>query len=440
VRFIGAILLAGTALSGPPNGLPPSIQFGARFPTGGFEGRLAVADVSGDGLPDAIVSTWSANLEIGHIAILLGDGKGRFSAAQRYPAGAIPYEVVAGDFNGDGIEDIAVTDGGPIAANLLLFFGLGGGRFRPAPYHIGLSTYDIAASDFDGNGTIDLAATFSDGVLLLLGRGNGTFNAQDPIRERTATGITVADMNDDGKPDIVVSNSPSSVHGSVSVFLNDGHGRFRVPLTYPTGAGVGVTATGVNPLFVRTTDLNGDGHLDVVTSNSDSSDVSVLYGDGTGRLASPRIYKSPEETVNLEVRDVNGDGWPDVVTASEVFLNLGDALARPISFGSAGASDVAVADVNGDGIPDFVLGNAFGGFLRVLEARTPTRPVIVPRLVGRTLSAARAILRRDGSSATPVTFVHRKDRRVVVRQYPRTRTRILSGAPVGLVVNAGPRR
>src|SRR5207245_1738207 len=152
-----------------------------------------------------------------------------FVARRDYEAGQSPVSVVVGDFNGDGVPDLAV-------ANEL----------------------DL---DLSG-GTVEV----------LLGKDDGTFQAARTVVAARArrTSIVVGDFNGDGKPDLAVANFGSN---TVSVLLGNGDGTFQAPLTVASATG---------PRSVAVGDFNGDGTLDLAVADWGSNTVSVLLGNGDG--------------------------------------------------------------------------------------------------------------------------------------------------------------
>jgi Bacterial Ig-like domain (group 3)/FG-GAP-like repeat len=186
-----------------------------------------------------------------------------------------------------------------------------------------------------------------------------------------ADSVAVADVNGDGKPDLVVANgclTPSNCgysEGEISVLLGNGDGTFQTAVTYPT--------YGLGSYSLVVADLNGDGHPDVVVANNWSNSVSVLMGNGDGTFRTPVVYSSgglyPD---SIAIGDVNGDGKPDLVVANfdqnsndanggvSVLLGNGDGTFQaPTSFSSGeyDATSIAIADVNGDGHLDLIVVN-----------------------------------------------------------------------------------
>jgi hypothetical protein len=169
--------------------------------------------------------------------------------------------------------------------------------------------------------------------------------------------VTSADVNGDGKLDLVTANQANS---NVSVLLGIGDGTFGVQTTYAVGVGL-------TPVSVISTDVNGDGKLDLVTTNIGSGhDVSVLLGLGNGAFGTPTTYDVAANSQGLTSADVNGDGKPDLIVTSganmvSVLLGIGGgAFGSPTSNSvGSGSSPVSVqsADVNGDGKLDLITSN-----------------------------------------------------------------------------------
>ncbi len=314
---------------------------------------IATADFNGDGIPDLAVG--AANVDSTAVSILLGNGDGTFSDAAVNPVvGFYPYSVLVGDFNCDGIADLAVGNVDDNTVNILL--GRGDGTFAAEPnLSLSDSPQSLATADFNGDGLPDLAVVLRTGVLIFDGNGDGTFHqiadvlgTVGPLTE----GIAIADVNGDGLADIVVANDAGS--SSVTVFLG------KVDGTFNGGTSFGSGNTAVS---VAIADFNRDGILDLaVTSYSDFS-VSILMGDGDGSFQTPVSYRIP--LVNLQsvtVADFNGDGMADLAVGSgypnsiSVLLGNGDGTFGPPTSSYVTpfypSGNLAVADFNGDGLPD----------------------------------------------------------------------------------------
>jgi hypothetical protein len=187
---------------------------------------VAVGDFDGDGTLDLAV----ANAASANVSVLLGNGDGTFRPAVNYAAGDSPGSVAVGDFNGDGVLDLAVSNGGYYdSSGVSILLGNGDGTFQaPVHYVAGIGPRGVAVGDFNGDGISDLAVAnagtspdYTDGgVSVLLGNGDGTF--QDPVSfttgARLPVSVAVGDFNGDGWPDLAVANSASN---NVSILLND---------------------------------------------------------------------------------------------------------------------------------------------------------------------------------------------------------------------------
>jgi hypothetical protein len=262
---------------------------------------IAVADFNGDGKPDLAVTTIDSTNQCA-LNILLGNGDGTFQPVAAYPANSCYYSdfsgfLVTGDFNGDGLADLAVASGSGIE----LFLGNGDGTFQPQPAYPIRAAQSLAVGDFNGDGNADLAAVSSNSTTILLGNGDGTFTAGATLPAGSGP-VAVADLNSDGNLDLVLGNQ-----SSLSVFLGNGDGTFEA-----------IAPMRIVCLGLAVGDFNGDGIPDLVLYPS-----SVLFGNGDGTFqapANPPGYGGVIPEPSIAVADFNGDGIADVAVFSGVLL------------------------------------------------------------------------------------------------------------------------
>src|SRR3989440_204189 len=247
----------------------PAVSYGSPNPT-----SLAVGDFNADGNPDLAVANW----QNGTVSVLLGNGDGTFQPGVAYRSGvesftSLSYVVAAGDFNGDGVLDLALGTWGTlrhaIGATISVLLGNGDGTFQPAivNHTYGLEPVSIAVNDFTGDGKLDMAVA-NDGngflVLVLAGNGDGTFYTTNGYTAETYShSVTSGDFNADGKADLAVAVSGTSdqnyTNAGVSVLLGNGDGSFQTGVLFNVQG---------SPASVAVGDFNGDGQPDLVVAGS----------------------------------------------------------------------------------------------------------------------------------------------------------------------------
>jgi len=326
----------------------------------GGEGCGATADYNGDGKPDLAVNTATG------VAILLGTG----NASSPFTTGATitlanAACLLTGDLNGDGIPDLLVASNNPNA--LYAYLGNGDGTFTlkgstPTP---GSGGYVVLA-DFNHDGKLDFATS---GNLLALGNGDGTFQPPVPIVSNPPSGgysnIVAGDINNDGWPDLVLTNGAVPSY-NLFVLLNNQQGGFnQVPVNFGGETSQAILA-----------DLNGDGNLDLVFGGISGGGVYVYLGNGQGGFSKQAVLVDSVDFPGPDmVADVNGDGIPDieVLNADTLAIYLGKGSATygaPFYIGTGWApGSLVTANLHGQraGVPDIVAPDFNGGVMTLIN-------------------------------------------------------------------------
>ena len=334
-------------------------------------GRLAVGDFDGDGIDEVAARYDFETLGVSGLDV---DGRFRILGTSPLTVNFSIQAMASAEFTSDAYDDLAVAlDGG-----YRVLLSTGDHTFTAAPpgpsvsFPVGL----LVTGDFDGDGLADLVLfpenAGEGGSAFLRGHGDGTFEPPvvGPGPEHPVGGLIAVDLDGDGPLDLVTANSGAccgQASDAVSVFRGNGDGTFQPPNDYAAGPG---------PAALAAADFDGDGHLDIVTANSLSTNVSLLRGDGTGALEPPVLIGIAWSPSAIVAADFNDDGFADIATADGggsngarnlVSILLGDghgAFAAPgLCMTSARPVDIVAGQFDGTGPVDAAVSNSsnYGG-------------------------------------------------------------------------------
>jgi hypothetical protein len=264
------------------------------------------------------------------------------------------YGVVITDLNSDGKLDIVAETSFSLTEGVSVLLGNGNGSFQTRVDYLfsGLAQpKSILASDFNNDTKPDIVVINGSGATVFLGNGDGTL--KPPVNygsSNFATSVAVGDFNADGKMDLAVSSYGFGPNGIVSIMLGKGDGTFFPPVDY---------ATGVSPFSIVKGDFNGDSKLDLATANIQFDSISILLGNGDGTFAAPVNYAAGGFPYELSTGDFNSDGKTDLVSAGNgggltILKGNGDGTFQKAVNFLGGGFFAAVLDLNGDAKPDIV--------------------------------------------------------------------------------------
>ena len=315
----------------------------ANYSVGNYPFQVVAADVNNDGWPDLITANNSGK----SLTVLTNDDAGRFVLASTLPLGSpsAPQSVVAADFNGDGRLDLVCANSQ--SASFTVWTNSGGGIFvSNVTFTVGAAQSIVpkwvTTADINGDGKPDIIGACNNaGASFLFGWTNngvgGFASAPMPFISSGLVCVTPADVNGDGKVDLILLSS------QVTVVTNNGAGTFAVS---------GNSTVGSNPYAVIAADVNGDEMVDAITCNQGDGTLTVLTNNGRGILG------------------------------FNATLNVGSI--PPSLIGSAPES-LTAADVSGDGRMDLISGNWNDGTLTVLTNAATFLPKLTLKCSGNTV-------------------------------------------------------
>ncbi len=318
---------------------------------------LNAVDVNGDGWKDVV----AADRRGGGLAVFRNDGRGKFHFGGEQPSRLGPRRLAVGDWNCDGRVDLAAIE--PAGRGAVVLAGKGDGRFGDSvDVATDFGPAGLWLGDVHGDGALDLVATdvFTGHLAILRGDGAGAFVPKD---EATTYGtspspaqVVGARLRPGGPVDLVIAHD--RYDGVLTCARNQGDGTF-------TFAARDTVHTGGRPTALVVADIDADGALDALVTNSGTNTVSILRGDGQGWFR-PRgtLALGERRPVALALGDLDGDGRVDLVVASEhahsvrVFRGMGNGDFTPGQEILPGLRplSVALADLDADGRLDLVTG------------------------------------------------------------------------------------
>jgi hypothetical protein len=360
-----SLLLNNTLPTQYPDGRSYSAAHALNNGRGNMADGVAVGDFNKDGLLDIAASYLSDN----QVQILLNNGSGssNFNQGGVYTVGSQPYWIVSGDLNGDGYPDLVTANtnvNGPTGSVSVLLNNKNGTFANAVNYTVGNQPYQVAIGDINHDGYPDLAVTNygANTVSILMGSKTGTFTVS-PTTLSTCTnpyGVAIGDFAHNGFPSIAVSCYASA---QLEVFPNNGNGTFGSPNIYTTDA---------HPTSLVVGDFNRDNKLDIVVGNSTANDVYFFGGNGNNTFNAGVMSPSLNFPDSIAAGDVNGDGILDIVGVAPNFndvvvtLGVGDGTFGTFQQRSAGEFPatkqpwaVALGDFNNDGQLDIVSANTY---------------------------------------------------------------------------------
>jgi Bacterial Ig-like domain (group 3)/FG-GAP-like repeat len=344
--------------------------------------RVAVGDFNRDGIPDLAISS-----NYNQVAIFLGHGDGTFTGPTIYNLTFyVTGSVVVGDFTGDGKLDLAIVGGDTSGNGLALLTGNGDGSFNPPIYFqttLAGASITAVADDLTHTHSLDLYVGGNGTSGVILGDGKGDFQNGQLEEGVFGFGVAAGDFDRDGNLDVASTQAYQVfTPPSVSILLGNGDGTFQSPQTYP-----GME----EPFGIAAGDFNGDKKLDLAVADYLFNTVVILQGNGDGTFTNIGQWFAGINPSIVAVSDFNMDGKADLAVSAfggnavTVLTGKGDGtfpslMSLPTGTGPA---NVVAVDLNHDGSPDLVsvnngdetfsvLLNAAGTYVQLSSSPNPS--------------------------------------------------------------------
>ncbi|MBM7844676.1 FG-GAP repeat domain-containing protein [Herpetosiphon giganteus] len=350
---------------------PPAVDFApsVHYPTSFTNREIVMGDFNGDGLQDLASISWAGKT----ISINLSNGDGTFEQAVNYMTGlGQSWGIDTGDINNDNKLDLVVAS--RLSNAFVTYLGVGDGTFQ---YHSAVTAggkpMKIRLGDFNKDDNLDLALSFesSNSIGIRFGLGNGNFQANQYYTVGFGPlGITTADLDRDSNLDLIVSNASDT---TISVLKGSNNGIFAAAVNYTVGT---------TPQESTVADFNGDTFPDVAVANWGSSSITIFRGTGTGALVAHSTIPNVSTGNDIESGDINGDGLIDLaitnsqpnsgLTTVSVLLGQGNLnFDAPVSF-AVGANPVSLVlgHFNNDSLLDLATSNYHSHDMSILLSRS----------------------------------------------------------------------
>jgi hypothetical protein len=346
-------------------------------------------DLDGDGDIDLAVSLQ----KVDSVQLLVNTG-GVFTPGASFAVGSRPRDLAIGDLDGDLDPDLVVVNR---SGNSVTVLRNGGGlSFTMTTYLLGLDPREIALGDVTGDGLFDIAvaAHDSEAVVILRNLGAAAFAnfASLSTSPRKPSGLTLARLDGNATLDVATAASNNGVESAV-VFLNAGGGSF--------GAGTPFLLNGLNANSIVAADLDGDGDQDLATANEDSNDVSLLRNTGAGAFGAPQIVGVGTQPGQVVAADLDGNGATDLVTT-----NTGSGDVTVLLNGALGPSPMySMCDPGDTGVDGCPCQNPPAGLGRGCDNSASTGGARLTASGTASLSGDTLVFTTSGERATALSIV-----------------------------------